>query len=60
MFFLRSGPLENAAEELLQAAREGDLDTVNDLLNRGLVDADVADNTGHAPLIAAAVSVTRY
>ena len=48
--------MENAAEELLKAAREGDVDAVNDLLNRGLVDVDVADNTGHTPLIAAAVS----
>jgi len=50
------GPLEEAAEQLIVAATEGNVNQVEDLLSSGKVSADVADSNGHTPLVGAAVS----
>lgn len=54
--FREKGLLEIASEELIEAATEGNVNKVEDLLSSGKVSPDVADCNGHTALIGATVS----
>lgn len=54
--FKGQGPMEIACVELIEAATEGNLNKVEDLLSSGMVMPDVADCNGHTALIGATVS----
>ncbi|XP_060565293.1 ankyrin repeat and MYND domain-containing protein 1-like isoform X3 [Ruditapes philippinarum] len=54
--FKGKGPIETASEELIQAATEGNVNKVEDLLSSGKVSPDVADSNGHTALIGATVN----
>jgi len=49
------GPLEQKSAKLIDACRDGDRDTVHDLLLSGLLSPDIADSTGFTALQAATV-----
>ena len=51
--------MEQDALELLQAAMQGNLNHVSDLLIQGRAHVDVADKHGHTALLGAAVSFKR-
>jgi len=55
--FKEKGPLEVVSEELIQAATDGNVNLVEDLLYSGKVSPDVADSNGHTALIGATVSM---
>lgn len=50
------GPLEVSSELLIHRSSKGDLHTVSQILQTGLVHPDVADSHGHTALIAATVT----
>ncbi|XP_030583500.1 ankyrin repeat and MYND domain-containing protein 1 isoform X2 [Archocentrus centrarchus] len=50
------GPLEVSSELLIHHSSKGDLRTVSQILQTGLVHPDVADSHGHTALIAATVN----
>ncbi|XP_056270526.1 ankyrin repeat and MYND domain-containing protein 1 isoform X3 [Pseudoliparis swirei] len=50
------GPLEVSSELLIQHASRGELQTVSQILQTGLVHCDVTDSQGHSALIAATVN----
>lgn len=52
------GPLEVSSELLIQHASRGELQTVSQILQTGLVHCDVTDSQGHSALIAATVTLT--
>lgn len=54
--FKAKGVLEVASEQLIQAATDGNVNKVEDLLYSGKVSPDVADSNGHTALIGATVS----
>ncbi|XP_052783756.1 ankyrin repeat and MYND domain-containing protein 1-like isoform X3 [Mya arenaria] len=54
--FKSKGPLESASEELIQAATDGNVNKVEDLLTSNKVSPDVADSNGHTALIGASVN----
>ena len=54
--FADKGPLEHAAQALIEAAANGRVKEVADLLHHGRACVDVADKSGHTSLLAAAVS----
>lgn len=50
------GPLEVSSELLIQHASRGELQSVSQMLQTGLVNPDIADSQGHTALIAATVT----
>ncbi|WAR27282.1 ANMY1-like protein, partial [Mya arenaria] len=59
--FKSKGPLESASEELIQAATDGNVNKVEDLLTSNKVSPDVADSNGHTALIGASYNIAeRY
>ncbi|TNN53088.1 Ankyrin repeat and MYND domain-containing protein 1 [Liparis tanakae] len=50
------GPLEVSSELLIQHAARGELQTVSQILQTGLVHCDVTDSRGHSAMIAATVN----
>ncbi|GAA6230276.1 ankyrin repeat and MYND domain-containing protein 1 isoform X1 [Lates japonicus] len=50
------GPLEVSSERLIQHASHGELQAVSQILQSGLVHADIADSKGHTAVIAATVN----
>jgi len=53
----RPGPLQLLSERFITAAGQGDVDTVLELLDGGLVSVDVADSTGLTAVLAASVRI---
>ena len=49
------GPREIASEDFLDAAKNGDIDVVKEMLHAGKVHVDVADANGNTALLGAAV-----
>ncbi len=54
------GPLELASEDFLQTAMSGDVQKLKNILNEGLVNVDVADESGHTALLGASVSTVSH
>ncbi|KAM9385759.1 ankyrin repeat and MYND domain-containing protein 1-like [Pholidichthys leucotaenia] len=50
------GPLEVTSEQLIQHSSQGEVHSVSQILQTGLVHPDVADSCGNTPLIAASVN----
>ncbi|XP_045904870.1 ankyrin repeat and MYND domain-containing protein 1 isoform X2 [Micropterus dolomieu] len=50
------GPLEVSSELLIQHASRGELQSVSQMLQTGLVNPDIADSQGHTALIAATIN----
>lgn len=57
--FGEKGPLEVASEDFLEAAKNGDLEVVKEMLHAGKVHVDVADMNGNTALLGAAVSYSQ-
>ena len=54
--FEPKGHLEKLSESFIQAAIEGDVSTIAEILRKGDIHPDVTDSTGFSAMLAAAVS----